>query len=133
MRSNSPPAANSAAFETPAYPAGAQKRIEYSRVCDVIPGVKTKSIFPGIFKLVALLVAAASSVSCVTTYDASGRPVQTVDPAVAVAGAAAAGLAGYAIANNNNHNHGYYHGGYYAPRPYYPRTYGGYQPRYYRR
>lgn len=101
--------------------------------------MKTKSMFSGMLKLAALLVAAAASVSCVTTYDANGRPVQTVDPAVAVAGVAAAGLAGYAIANNNNHHHGYYHGGYYggggyyAPRPYYPRTYGGYQPRHYRR
>lgn len=96
--------------------------------------MNTKSILPGIFKLSALLVVLGATTSCVTTYDASGRPVQTVDPAVAVAGAAAAGLAGYAIANNNNnHYHGYYGGGYYAPRPYYPRTYGGYQPRHYRR
>jgi hypothetical protein len=69
--------------------------------------------------LIALLVCAAASVSCVTTYDAYGRPVQTVDPGMAVAGVAAAGLIGYAIADNNNHHHGYYGGGYCAPRPYY--------------
>jgi hypothetical protein len=55
-----------------------------------------------------------------TTYDSAGRPVQTVDPGLAVAGAAAAGLVGYAIANNRDDHH-YYggHGGYYRPR----RTY----------
>jgi hypothetical protein len=105
------------------------------RFATSFPLMKTASMLPVLLKLAALLVSAAASVSCVTTYDASGRPVQTVDPAVAVAGVAAAGLAGYAIANNNNnhHHHGYYHGGYYAPRPYYPRTYGGFQPRHYRR
>lgn len=61
------------------------------------------------------------SSSCVTTYDAAGRPVQTVDPGLAVAGVAAAGLVGYAIGQHNDHHHyhggGYYGGGYY--RPYY--------------
>ena len=78
----------------------------------------------------SLLVAAlVASVSCMTTYDSAGRPVQSVDPAVAVAGAAAAGLVGYAIANNNNdyhhHHHGYYRSGYYRRGPYYghPRHY----------
>jgi hypothetical protein len=65
----------------------------------------------------ALLV--FSSTSCVTTYDAAGRPVQTVDPAMAAAGVVAAGLVGYAI-SENNHSHyrgGYagYGGGYYRP------------------
>jgi hypothetical protein len=75
---------------------------------------------------VTLLVACvASSVSCMTTYDTYGRPVQTVDPGLAVAGVAAAGLIGYAVANNNNDNcnyrGGYYGGGYYrrAYRPCY--------------
>ncbi|MEN9975727.1 MAG: hypothetical protein RLZZ282_1733 [Verrucomicrobiota bacterium] len=59
-----------------------------------------------------------ASTSCMTTYDANGRPVQSVDPAVAVAGAAAAGIAGYAIANSNDHHHkGYYYDGGYHPRP----------------
>jgi hypothetical protein len=53
-----------------------------------------------------------SSVSCMTTYDAYGRPVQSVDPALAVAGVAAAGIIGYAVANNNNDNY------YRAPAPY---------------
>ena len=69
----------------------------------------------------ALLVSIAASVGCMTTYDSAGRPVQSVDPAAAVAGAAAAGMLGYAIANDNNdHHHGYYGGGgYYAPYPHY--------------
>lgn len=68
----------------------------------------------------ALLVPLGMSVSCMTTYDAYGRPMQTVDPGLAVAGVAAAGLIGYAAANNNHHHHhgyygggGYYRGGYY--------------------
>lgn len=57
-----------------------------------------------------------------TTYDAYGRPVQSVDPAVAVAGAAAAGLVGYAIADGgHHHHHGYYGGGYYHRGGHYHR------------
>jgi len=67
--------------------------------------------------LAVLLVGIGSSVSCMTTYDAYGRPVQSVDPGMAVAGIAAAGLVGYAIANDNNHHHGGYDGA--------PRYYGG--------
>lgn len=63
---------------------------------------------------------AVSSVSCMTTYDVEGRPMQTVDPGLAIAGAAAAGVLGYAIGNNNNHHHRYYHGGGYG----YHRGYG---------
>jgi hypothetical protein len=37
-----------------------------------------------------------------TTYDAYGRPVQSVDPALAVAGVAAAGIIGYAVASSND-------------------------------
>lgn len=81
--------------------------------------------------LVALVVCAGASVSCMTTYDANGNPVQSVDPGLAVAGVAAAGLIGYAAANNNNDNH-YYYGGtrYYRGGGYYgPRYYrGGYHP-----
>ena len=74
--------------------------------------------------MAALLGAAGAGTSCMTTYDAYGRPVQSVDPGMALAGAAAAGLVGYAIANNNNYYHGgYYYGGYYHPHPYYR---GGY-------
>ena len=73
----------------------------------------------------AVLALLGMSVSCMTTYDAQGNPVQTVDPAVAIAGAAAAGLVGYAIANDNggHHNHHYHGGGYY-------RSGYAYNPRY---
>lgn len=67
------------------------------------------------------------SSSCMTTYDAQGRPVQSVDPGLAVAGVAAAGLIGYA-AGNNHHDH--YHGGGYYAAPYYGGGYyrgGGYR------
>ncbi len=48
--------------------------------------------------------------SCTTTYDASGRPVQTVDAGAAAIGIVAAGVLGAAIANNNSR--GSYHKGY---------------------
>jgi hypothetical protein len=69
------------------------------------------------FVAAAVLAAfALSSVSCMTAYDYEGRPIQTVDPAVAVAGVAAAGLIAYAAGNNHGRHHGgYRHGGYYAP------------------
>ena len=78
------------------------------------------------------LAFAASSVSCMTTYDAYGRPVQSVDPAVAVAGVAAAGLIGYA-AGDHHDGHYYRHGSYYGG-PYYRGTYyrRSAYPRYYR-
>ena len=77
--------------------------------------------------LILTLASAAVSlggVSCMTTYDAYGRPVQSVDPGAAAVGIAAAGVLGYALANdhNNHYYHGHYHGGYYRPyahRPYY--------------
>ena len=50
-----------------------------------------------------------------TTYDAYGRPVQSVDPGAAAAGIAAAGLIGYAVGHHNHHHHGGYYPGYYAP------------------
>jgi hypothetical protein len=104
--------------------------VEYFSIRRVTPVVKTTSIVSKLFRGIAIAVCVGASVSCMTTYDSAGRPVQSVDPGVAIAGAAAAGLAGYAIANNNdNHNHYYHGGGYYRPRPYY----GGYQRRgYYR-
>ena len=64
---------------------------------------------------VVLAAAMGVSSSCMTTYDAQGRPVQSVDPGLAVAGVAAAGLVGYAAGNNHNdhyrRNDGYYNGG----------------------
>jgi hypothetical protein len=70
---------------------------------------------------VALAATVLASTNCTTTYDAYGRPQQSVDPGVAIAGVAAAGLLGYALADgHDNHHHGYNHG---YPRPYYPRRY----------
>ena len=83
--------------------------------------------------LILTLTSAAVSlggVSCMTTYDAYGRPVQSVDPGAAAVGIAAAGVLGYALANDNNHHnhyHGHYHGGYYRPYGYRP-YYGGRPP-----
>jgi hypothetical protein len=86
--------------------------------------MKKQSVFFRWPALCILLLATASSMSCMTTYDSAGRPVQTVDPGLAVAGAAAAGLVGYAIANNRDDNHYYHgHGGYYRPRRAYYRHY----------
>lgn len=86
--------------------------------------MKTQSVISRWPVLGLLLLAIGSSISCMTTYDSAGRPVQTVDPGLAVAGAAAAGLVGYAIANNRSDNH-YYHGhrGYYRPQRAYYRHY----------
>lgn len=66
-----------------------------------------------------MLVALAGT-SCMTTYDAYGRPVQSVDPGAAAAGIAAAGLVGYAVGQHNDHRH-YGHYLYYPRyhRPYY--------------
>lgn len=66
-----------------------------------------------ILKSAAVLTAIVASTSCMTTYDAYGRPVQSVDPAAATAGVVAAGVLGYAIANNNDdHHHHHRHHGY---------------------
>ena len=63
-----------------------------------------------------------ASMSCQTTYDKHGRPVQSVDPGVAVAGAVAAGALGYAVANNHNdHNDHYRDRRYYRHGRYYYR------------
>lgn len=52
--------------------------------------------------------------SCTTTYDAYGRPVQSVDPAAAAIGAIAIGATAYAIGHNNGGDN-YYGGGYCPP------------------
>lgn len=70
-------------------------------------------------KLTALALVPLMVTSCMTTYDAQGNPIQSVDPGVAAAGIAAAAMIGYAAANNNNH---YYYGRRY--RSHYGR--GGY-------
>jgi hypothetical protein len=53
--------------------------------------------------------------SCSTTYDSAGRPVQSVDPGAAAAGAVAAGVVGYAIGRNND-NDRHYGNGYRRPQ-----------------
>jgi hypothetical protein len=86
--------------------------------------VKTKTITIRIYRsaLAALLVAGlGSSMSCMTTYDAYGRPVQSVDPGLAIAGIAAAGLIGYSMSHDNDY------GGHHHYRTY--RPYGGYHCR----
>ncbi len=58
--------------------------------------------------------------SCMTTYDRNGRPVQSVDPGLAVVGIVGAGLLGAAIANSNDNSgyHGSHHNDYhYQPAP----------------
>jgi len=52
-------------------------------------------------------------ISCTTTYDAAGRPVQSVDPGMAAVGVIGAGLLGAAIANNNKDKHRYHRRGHY--------------------
>jgi hypothetical protein len=87
--------------------------------------MKTQFVISRFPTLVAVLLATGASMSCMTTYDSAGRPVQSVDPGVAIAGAAAAGLVGYAIANDNDHRHNYYGGGggYYRPHGRHHRRY----------
>jgi hypothetical protein len=83
--------------------------------------VKTKPIFWNWRLWIVLGVGALSSVGCMTTYDAYGRPVQSVDPGAAVAGAAAAGIVGYAIGQSgdrHHHHHRGYYGGYHRGRYY---------------
>lgn len=97
-----------------------QKSFEYFRDRDVHPSVKINSSLLRLSISAALLAFTFSNVSCMTTYDAYGRPVETVDPDLALAGIAAAGLIGYAAANHHSHKrdchegggYGGYHGGY---------------------
>ena len=69
-----------------------------------------------ILKFVAVVTVALTATSCMTTYDAYGRPVQSVDSAVAATGVVAAGVLGYALANDNDNHHHHHHGGYYGRR-----------------
>ncbi len=63
--------------------------------------------------LAAAILVAFTSTSCMTTYDAYGRPVQSVDPGLAVAGIADAGLVGYALANDNDDDYRHHRSGNY--------------------
>jgi hypothetical protein len=81
---------------------------------------------PLLRKTLVLTLASAlvslGGVSCMTTYDAYGRPVQSVDPGAAAVGIAAAGVLGYALANDH-HSHHHYHGHYHRPYAYRPYSY----------
>ena len=53
-------------------------------------------------KLTVMAIIAALGLSnCSTTYDAYGRPVETVDSGAVVLGAVVLGIAAYAIVKNN--------------------------------
>lgn len=71
--------------------------------------------FSSTTRLVAAMAMAILSTSCMTTYDAQGRPVQSMDPGAAAATAVAAGAVGYAIGQNNSNRNYYYGGGYRRP------------------
>lgn len=87
----------------------------------VCSGMRTISLLR-IGILSTAIAFAGSSISCTTTYDAYGRPVQSVDPGVAVAGAAAAGAIGYSAGRDRNDRRYYRGPHYYRGSPYY----GGY-------
>lgn len=70
-------------------------------------------------KLAALALVPLMATSCMTTYDAQGNQVQSIDPGAAAVGVAAAAVLGYAVANNRSNK-------YYYSQPYYG---GGYYPR----
>ena len=62
-------------------------------------------------KLVVTGIAVALGLAnCTTTYDAYGRPVQTVEPGAAAIGAIALGAAAYAIGKDNGTKHRHYYG-----------------------
>ncbi|MGE9269590.1 MAG: hypothetical protein ACQKBU_02205 [Verrucomicrobiales bacterium] len=64
--------------------------------------------------MLAALAVPFLATSCMTTYDAHGNPVQSVDPAAAAVGVVTAAAIGYALADDND-NHYYYRRP--APRP----------------
>jgi hypothetical protein len=70
--------------------------------------------------LALLLMIALLSQSCMTTYDAYGRPVQSVDPGVATASVITAGAVGFILGASSYDNYGYYGG---CDRSYYFRPY----------
>ena len=70
-------------------------------------GMKTLSHlsrFKRMGMVAVLIMAIGLSPSCMRVYDANGRPVQAVDPGIAIAGAAVALMVGAAISNNRHDN-----------------------------
>ena len=55
-------------------------------------------------------MAALAFSSCTTTYDAYGRPVETIDPAAAAVGAVAIGALAYAIGSDHSDYYDRHHG-----------------------
>lgn len=76
------------------------------------PEPELMKLFSRIITTTALIAVSPLVTSCTTTYDSHGRPVQSVDPGTAAAGAVAAGALGYAIGQNNDNDRRYYGGGY---------------------
>ena len=58
---------------------------------------------------VSAVVAGLMFSSCVTSYDSTGRPIQTVDPAAVAVGAVVLGAVAYSAGKNNHHHRGYHH------------------------
>ena len=81
-----------------------------------------------LLKLIAVPVACLTAASCMTTYDAYGRPVQSVDPGAAAAGVAAAGIIGYAAGRDRDRDRYYYRPSY-RHRTYTPYYRSGYYSR----
>lgn len=73
-------------------------------------------------KLIAITAMCMLTQACMTTYDAYGRPVQSVDPGVATAGIIGAGLIGYSLGNTNSSHYHRSHS--YGYRPYWRPQYG---------
>lgn len=55
--------------------------------------------------MVIAVISAILLSSCVTSYDRSGRPIQTLDPAAAAVGAVLIGAVAYSAGKNNDHHH----------------------------
>lgn len=72
--------------------------------------MKTKTMTSRVLCAGAVAAVLAAGTSCTTTYDAYGRPVQSVDPGTAAAGAAAAGVVGYAIGRDRGKDRHYHYG-----------------------
>ena len=63
----------------------------------------------------AAIVAGLMFSSCVTSYDSTGRPIQTADPVAVAVGAVVLGAVAYSAGKDNRHHHRAYH---HRPRRY---------------